>query len=80
MKAKVYLTHNCEAHKEHLGYDEHKACCDREDMVADYEMELVDAGNNRIEFNVPPSGMEGIDATITKWREKYGAIETEYIK
>jgi hypothetical protein len=43
-------------------------------------MELVDAADNRIEFNVPPSGMEGINATITEWREKYGAIETEYIK
>ena len=80
MKAKVYLTHNCENHKEHLGYDKHEACCDREDMVNDYEMELVDATDNRIDFNVPPSGMDGVDATITEWRERYGAIEMEYIK
>jgi hypothetical protein len=49
-------------------------------MVGDYEVELLDTENKKIDFVVPPSGMDGINATITEWREKYGAIEMEYIK
>ena len=80
MKAKVYLSHNCEEHRKYLGLTPDEACCNHQEMVGDYEVELLDTENKKIDFVVPPSGMDGINATITGWREKYGTIETEYIK
>ncbi len=50
MKAKVYLSHNCETHKKELGYEKNEKCCDAEHIVGDFEMELVDESENRIEF------------------------------
>ena len=80
MKAKIYLTHNCDAHKKELGYKEDDPCCDKEEDVADFEMELVDSSQNRIEFNVPPSGMEGVQATLALWSGQYKEFITELVE
>ena len=43
-------------------------------------MELVDNSQNRIEFNVPPSGMEGVQATLTLWSGQYKEFITELVE
>ena len=35
MKAQIYLTHNCEAHKKELNYEKDQKCCDAEHIVND---------------------------------------------
>ena len=79
MKAVVHLTHDCESHSKNLGIGPDEACCTAE-RVRDYEIELLNDNNERVELIMPPSGMDGVEDTITSWREKYGAIETEYIE
>ncbi len=79
MKATIYLSHNCEAHKEELGYDEDHSCCDAEHIVNDFEMELVDKNEKRLEFNVPPSGMEGVNDTLAVWSGQYKEFLINFI-
>ena len=71
MKAKIYLTHNCDAHKKELGYKEDDPCCDKEEDVGDFEMELVDNSQNRIEFNVL---MEHIS------EQTYGLLTSDFVR
>ncbi len=80
MKAKIYLNHSCEAHKKELGYDENQDCCDAEHIVGDFEMELVDKNQNRVEFNVPPSGMDGVHHTLGLWSGQYKEFLIQFIK
>ncbi len=79
MKAKIYLSHNCEAHKKELGYKENDECCYAQDIVADFEMELVDESENRIEFYVPPSGMDGVNHTLAQWSGQYEKFLINFI-
>tara|TARA_R100000008_G_C3558169_1_gene154426 strand:+ start:127 stop:369 length:243 start_codon:yes stop_codon:yes gene_type:complete len=80
MKAQIYLTHNCEAHKKELNYEKDQKCCDAEHIVNDFEMELLDENKNRIEFNVPPSGMEGVNHTLSLWSGQYKEFLINFIK
>ena len=79
MKAKVYLSHNCKTHKKELGYEKNEKCCDAEHIVGDFEMELVDESENRIEFYVPPSGMDGVNQTLAQWSGHYEKFLINFI-
>ena len=52
MKAKVYLSHNCEEHRKYLGLTPDEACCNHQEMVGDYEVELLDTEVPRKQWNL----------------------------
>ena len=59
MKAKVYLSHNCETHKKELRYEKNEKCCDAENTQL--LMELLSVSGEKFS-----SGKEALHHAIAE--------------